>query len=152
MSFPYRIVERVPTLQEYRHLCTAVGWQAVVSFEAAKTALPNSLYGAVAMHGDQVVGMGRVVGDGAIFYYIQDVAVHPEHQGRGVGKRLLEQLVRYIRHTAPEKSFVGLFAAKGTQPFYEQFGFRAWPEMTGMFQVVPVRDGQISSRDERLGG
>jgi GNAT superfamily N-acetyltransferase len=152
MSVAYRIVERVPTFQEYRDLCTAVGWAGVINFEAARTALPNSLYGVVAMHDTRAVGMGRVVGDGAIFYYIQDVAVHPEHQGQGVGKLLLQQLVGYIKCTAPERAFLGLFAASGTQHFYEQFGFRAWPEMTGMFQVVPVRDDDISDRDTRSGG
>lgn len=29
--------------------------------------------------------MGRVVGDGAFFFYVQDVAVHPQHRRRGLG-------------------------------------------------------------------
>jgi GNAT superfamily N-acetyltransferase len=152
MSFPYRIVERVPTLQEYRDLCTAVGWEGVMNFEAAKTALPNSLYGVVAMQGTRAIGMGRIVGDGAIFFYVQDVAVQPEYQGQGVGKRLLGRLVRHINDVAPEKAFIGLFAARGTNPFYEQFGFRAWPEMTGMFQVVPPRDQYLPDQVSQLGG
>jgi GNAT superfamily N-acetyltransferase len=138
MTSPYQIVERIPTLQEYRKLCTAVGWGAVMNFEAAELALPNSLYGIVVMHQEQVVGIGRIVGDGAIFYYLQDIAVLPEHQGQGVGSIILERLVSLVLNSAPEKAFIGLFAAKGTQSFYEQFGFRAWPEMTGMYQVVPV--------------
>ena len=134
---PYQIVERIPTLQEYRELCTGVGWGAVMNFEAALTALPNSLYGVVVTHQEQVVGMGRVVGDGAIFYYLQDIAVLPEHQGQGVGRMLLNQLVDYVRTNAPEKAFFGLFASQGRESFYQEFGFRAWPEMTGMYQVVP---------------
>jgi hypothetical protein len=52
---------------------------------------------------------------------------------------ILENLVIYVRTNAPEKAFFGLFAAQGTESFYQEFGFRAWPEMTGMYQVVPPR-------------
>lgn len=137
---PYQIIERIPTLQEYHELCTAVGWGAVMNFEAALTALPNSLHGVVVAHQEQIVGMGRIVGDGAIFYYLQDIVVLPEHQGQGAGRMILERLVNYVRMNAPEKAFFGLFAARGTEAFYQEFGFRAWPEMTGMYQVVPPRD------------
>jgi GNAT superfamily N-acetyltransferase len=137
MTSPHQIVERMPTLQEYHELCTAVGWGAVMNFEAAETAVPNSLYGVVVTHQEQVVGMGRIVGDGAIFYYLQDIVVLPEHQGKGVGRMLLNHLVNYVKSRAPEKAFCGLFAARGTEAFYEEFGFRAWLEMTGMYQVVP---------------
>jgi GNAT superfamily N-acetyltransferase len=137
MPSTYQIVERIPTLQEYRELCTAVGWGAVINFEAAVTALPNSLYGVVITYQEQVVGMGRVVGDGAIFYCLQDIAVLPEHQGKGVGRMLLNQLVSYVKSSAPKKAFFGLFAARGTEPFYQEIGFQAWPEMTGLYQVVP---------------
>jgi GNAT superfamily N-acetyltransferase len=140
MTSAYQLVERIPTLQEYRQLCTAVGWGAVMNFEAAVTALPNSLYGVVVMHQEQVAGMGRIVGDGAIYYYLQDIAVLPEHQGQGIGRMILEQLVSFVRNNAPEKAFFGLFAAQGTSSFYQEFGFRAWPEMTGMYQVVPPRN------------
>ena len=139
MTDPYELVERIPTIQEYRALCTAVGWGSVMNFEAAEVALPNSIYGVVAMHQGRVAGMGRIVGDGAIFYYLQDVAVLPEHQGQGLGRMILEQLVKFVRNNAPEKAFFGLFATQGTQSFYQQFGFQEWPEMTGMYQVVPVR-------------
>jgi hypothetical protein len=70
MPDPYHLIERVPTLDEYRTLCTAVGWEAVINFEAAKDALPNSLYGVVVAHEGKTIGMGRVVGDGAIFTYL----------------------------------------------------------------------------------
>jgi GNAT superfamily N-acetyltransferase len=110
-----------------------------MNFEAAEVALPKSLYGVVVKHQEQVAGMGRIVGDGAIFYYLQDIAVLPPHQGQGAGRIILERLVDFVQNNAPEKAFVGLFAAKGTEVFYQKFGFQAWPEMTGMFQVVPVR-------------
>ena len=136
MADAYPLVERVPTLEEYRAICVAVGWGEVINFEAARTALPNSRYSVVAVHAGQAVGMGRIVGDGAIFFYVQDVAVLPEHQGKGIGSRIMAQLMAYLKAHAPEKAFIGLFAAEGTLPFYERYGFRLYPDLTGIFQVI----------------
>jgi GNAT superfamily N-acetyltransferase len=133
----YQLVERVATLQEYRHICTQVGWAEVMNFEAAAVALPRSLFGVVAVLNEQVVGMGRIVGDGAIFYYLQDVAVLPDHQGLGIGTQIVDRLVELVKENAPEKAFFGVFAAQGTLPFYQRVGFDLHPALTGMFQVVP---------------
>jgi GNAT superfamily N-acetyltransferase len=139
MTESYQIVERLPTIQEYIALCLSVGWAENTNFDAAKVALPCSLYAVVALHDDKVVGMGRVVGDGAIFFYIQDIAVHPVHQRKGVGTRIMNCLLEYIRVKAPKKAFVGLFAAGSATAFYAKFGFYPHPEMTGMFQTTPLR-------------
>jgi GNAT superfamily N-acetyltransferase len=141
VSDRYQLIERVATPSEYRALCTAVGWGAVINFEAATEALPNSLYGVVAVCEGMTVGMGRVVGDGAIFYYLQDIAVLPQNQGQGVGRRIVEQLVGHVKAVAPEKAFLGVFAAAGTERFYGGYGFRDWEVLTGMYQVVPPRGG-----------
>jgi GNAT superfamily N-acetyltransferase len=136
MSGRYEIVDRVATLQEYHYICTQVGWGEVINFDAAATALSRSVFGVVATLDDQVVGMGRIVGDGAIFYYLQDVAVLPEHQGRGVGTQIVDRLVNLVKKNAPEKAFFGVFAAEGTLPFYQQVGFDVHSALTGMFQVT----------------
>lgn len=107
-----------------------------MNFDAAVDALPRSLYAVVACQGEEAVGMGRIVGDGAIFFYIQDVAVDPSRQGHGIGQRILDALVEWVYAHAPEKAFLGLFAASGTLPFYERFAFASHPGLVGMFQVI----------------
>ncbi len=57
--------------------------------------------------------MGRVVGDGAVYFYIQDIVVHPEHQGKGIGENIMSALMTYLQENAPDKAFIGLFASKG---------------------------------------
>ena len=123
MKRQYQIEERIPTLEEYRKLCEAVGWGQFVNFEAAPIALLNSVYSVVAVHQEEIVGMGRIVGDGGIFYYIQDVVVLPTFQGQGIGHALMEQLVNYVGKNGPEKAFLGLFAAEGKEAFYKRYGF-----------------------------
>jgi len=135
----FEIVQRAPTPDEYRNLCVSVGWEPVMNFDVAEKAIENSLYAVVAVQDRQTVGMGRIVGDGAIFYYVQDIAVSPKFQKCGIGTKILDTLMEYIKTHAPEKAFVGLFAAEGTIPFYEQYGFKDYsPSMTGIFRVTPI--------------
>ena len=110
-----------------------------MNFDVAAKAIENSLYTVVAVYDEQVVGMGRIVGDGAIFFYIQDIAVSPKYQKQGIGASILDALVGYLKQHAPEKAFVGLFAAEDSVPFYERYGFKDYsPSMTGIFLVTPV--------------
>ncbi|MBT2512854.1 GNAT family N-acetyltransferase [Arthrobacter sp. ISL-30] len=92
--------------------------------------LAGSLAGVVAMDGDQVIGMGRLVGDGVKYFYVQDLAVLPSCQGQGVGRALLNRLMGHVARTAPASAFVGLFAAEAALPLYQRAGF-TMGDMTG---------------------
>jgi GNAT superfamily N-acetyltransferase len=138
VSTDYQLVERVPTVEEHRALFESVGW-APYAPEAAEIALRHSLYGLVALHEGQAVGIVRIVGDGGKFYYIQDFAVRPEHQGKGLGTRMLEHLLAWIRAHAPHDPFVGLFATSVAIPLYQEYGFSEHrDELSGMWTVLPV--------------
>ncbi|MFI8575453.1 GNAT family N-acetyltransferase [Rossellomorea aquimaris] len=127
-----------PTLNEYITLCSSVGWKEYMNFDVAGTALANSVYSVMVKDGDEVIGMGRIVGDGAIYFYIQDVVVRPDYQSKGIGKEIMDELMRYIKEHAPSKAFVGLFASEGKEAFYEKYDFKDYsPNMTGMFMVNP---------------
>ncbi|USB33961.1 GNAT family N-acetyltransferase [Paenibacillus sp. YPG26] len=135
----YEMIERLPTVAEHQLLWESVGW-GEVDIQMTEASIAGSIYGVVAIYQGVTVGMGRIVGDGAMYFYIQDVAVMPEHQASGVGGRILDQLLAYIR-TSPRSSggapFIGLFASEGKERFYEKYGFRDYsPGMTGMFMVM----------------
>ena len=138
MADLYRLRERPPTNAEYRFLISAVGWADYTNVDVVDAALAHSLYHVVALHEEAVIGMARVVGDGAMFFYIQDVVVAPAHQGRGVGTLLLERIMSYLKDAAPERAFIGLFAAEGTLPYYARFDFAVRMGLTGLFRTAPV--------------
>ncbi|MBW5448096.1 GNAT family N-acetyltransferase [Cohnella sp. CFH 77786] len=140
MSKEYKTIKRKPTIAEYKNLCNAVGWTEFINFDVAEESLDQSLFGVVIQHEDEVIGMGRVVGDGKIYFYIQDIAVMPEYQNKGIGKTIMEAILEYLIGNAPEKSFVGLFASKGKESFYKKYGFNKHDGMTGMFGVVHRRE------------
>ncbi|MCJ8014778.1 GNAT family N-acetyltransferase [Paenibacillus sp. KQZ6P-2] len=134
----YIIHERIPSISEHQYLWEAVGWGSI-NTERSEGSLKNSLYGVVATVNDEPVGMGRIVGDNFMFFYIQDVAILPSYQGLGLGKQIVNHLLEYIKKRCLNNgiAFVGLFASEGKEAFYEKFGFNNHsPHMTGMFTVI----------------
>ena len=133
---PVKIEYRSPTLSEYKKLRGLVGWWETDE-NSTDTALRNSLFSAVAIEQNTVIGFGRVVGDRGLYYYIQDLIVDPEFQNKGCGKSLMKELMGYITANAKSGAFVGLMAAKGLEKYYEPFGFKAREEdAPGMYQII----------------
>ncbi len=127
------LIERSPTVEEYQRLCKAVGWDRVNDI-AAEAGLHNSLYSVCVIYRDEVIGCGRVIGDG-IYFYIQDIMVLPGFQRKGIGKRIMDALMNYLRSHVCSSAFIGLMAAKGASKFYKKYGFVERPQdRPGMFQ------------------
>jgi ribosomal protein S18 acetylase RimI-like enzyme len=131
----FQVVDRIPTVEEYLALRDAVGWGRPSEPLVAR-GLANALYSACILHNGNVVGCGRVVGDGGLYFYLQDIIVLPAFQGQGLGKRLMQSILAYLEQHAPAGAFVGLMAATGVSAFYTQFGFAVRsPERPGMFRL-----------------
>ncbi|HNQ24050.1 MAG TPA: GNAT family N-acetyltransferase [Phycisphaerae bacterium] len=135
MSEDFRLVERVPTGEEYRALRRAVGWGDVDVAGVAR-GLAGSLYAVCVECEGSIVGCGRIVGDGGVYFYLQDVVVLPAFQGRGLGARIMGALMGYLDAHAGPGAFVGLMAASGVASFYEKYGFTERPaDRPGMFRL-----------------
>ncbi|GGK55846.1 GNAT family N-acetyltransferase [Ornithinimicrobium pekingense] len=130
------ITARTPTPQEHRELAESVGWGDAFWWDAVPTSLAGSVCGVV-VHDDggELVGMGRVVGDGAFYFYVQDVVVRPDHQGAGLGRDIVEALTAQVRHLAPGHCFVGLFATPAADRLYRSLGWDD-ADLTGMWTVL----------------
>ena len=135
----YRFVDAVPTVEEHGALATSVGWHGDFHWESVPASLAGSLCGVVAYDSeDRPVAMGRVVGDGAFYFYIQDVAVHPDHQRQGLGSTVIRRLRDQIEAMAGADCFVGLFATPDGRTLYAREGFVA-ENTVGMWQVLRPR-------------
>lgn len=115
-------------LSTYLELRRKVSWKPLTD-EQAEKAIENSLLTVVAYDQDKPVGMGRIVGDGAVICYIQDLIVIPEYQGQGVGQMIMESLIDYVRELKfPDTELMlDLMCAKGRESFYKKYGFIARP-------------------------
>jgi GNAT superfamily N-acetyltransferase len=132
----YAIVERTPTVEEFREL-RALNGLSPKSAEAAAKGLPNTVFAVVVEHEGRTIGMGRVIGDGGTAYQITDVAVMGEHRGRGLGKRIVAALVKWLRANAPKSAYVSLIADGPARDLYAQFGFEETaPESVGMAMFI----------------
>lgn len=132
----YSIVERVPGVGDYNWVRSGAGLSSKLP-EAAELALANTLYAVRIEFAGEVVGFGRIAGDGGLYYEIVDIAVLPEHQGNGLGALVMESLMAYPRENAVSGAFVGLHAGRGVSRLYERYGFELRPpEATGMSQIL----------------
>ncbi len=121
-----------PDIATYRHLRREAGLSPKTT-EAAAIGLPNSLYAVQVFDGANVVGMGRVVGDGGLFFQVVDIAVLPAYQGQGLGKRIMAAITDWLRANVPESGYVSLLADGEAQRLYAQYGFVATaPASVGM--------------------
>ncbi|MDQ8205817.1 GNAT family N-acetyltransferase, partial [Pelagicoccus sp. SDUM812003] len=83
----------------------------------------------------------RIVGDGGLFFYVQDIIVKEKYRGNGFSRLIMDDLLEYLRGVAKKGAFVGLFSVKGVEPLYESYGFVSRPNDTfgaGMF--IPVEN------------
>ncbi|MDG5777940.1 GNAT family N-acetyltransferase [Haloarculaceae archaeon H-GB2-1] len=142
----YELSESLPDPETFVALREAVDMPPR-SVETARRGLPNSLYGVsvVSSATGETVGMARIVGDGATVFHVCDMVVHPDHQRRGLGTRMMDALMGYLREHAPETAYVNLMA--DVDGFYEQWGFeRTAPTTKAMALPYDGREGW----DERV--
>ncbi len=118
------LVERCPTVEEYSRLIAAVGFKPRDPV-AISTALAQSIFSICAQSNGNIIGMGRVIGDGGLHYYLTDVIVHPAHQRRGVGSRIVQALTAFVERVPFKNTWVGIFPVEGTADFYARFGYKA---------------------------
>lgn len=83
------------------------------------TVFSNSRFVCLVYDEDRLVGAGRALADGLDCAYIADVAVHPEHQGRGLGRAIIRTL---LESAAGHRKII-LYANPGTEGFYANLGF-----------------------------
>ena len=121
-------VENNQNTDVHLSLRKAVNWKEL-SKEQAEKALKNSLYILTAYENDEPIGMGRIVGDGAVICYVQDLIVIPEKQSDGIGGMILNRLKKFVASEGiPGTTMMfDLMCAKGRENFYEKHGFIARP-------------------------
>lgn len=104
-------------------LYESVGWTSYLRWPGLlREAYAASLKTLAAHDGETLAGIIRAVGDGVSILYIQDVIVHPAYQRRGIGTRLMQEMLECY----PDVNQVVLLTddTEETRRFYEAAGFR----------------------------
>jgi len=95
-----------------------------------KRVFSNSRYVCFIYDEDKLIGAGRALADGVDCSYICDVAVHPEYQGKGLGSKMILQL---IEASKVHKKIL-LYAVPGKEEFYARFGFKKMKTAMAIFE------------------
>jgi len=123
-------------LSEEKHIDTAQllelykanKWSSAEKPVALKNALLNSHTLLTAWDGDKLVGLGNAISDGYLVVYYPHLLVHPEYQGKGIGKMIVAKFQEIYNHFHMQ-----MLTADGRAiDFYKKVGF----EQAG--QTVPM--------------
>jgi len=95
-----------------------------------ETAFTNSRYKCFVYIDANLVGVGRALADGVDCSYICDVAIHPEYQGLGLGKEIIQKLTEF----SSEHKKIILYANLGKEGFYSKLGFKKMNTAMAIFK------------------
>ncbi|NQT67533.1 MAG: GNAT family N-acetyltransferase [Actinobacteria bacterium] len=132
--------EEPPAADEYVKMRKDAGWSVYKDMDAVRKGLDNSLYHIIVRKGSELIAMGRVIGDGSITFYIQDIIVSREYQGKGIGTVIMKRIMDFIYDTTADGAVVGLFAAKDKESFYKKFHFIIRPNESGGSGMIQYRN------------
>ena len=106
-------------LTQLKSVYRSVGWnkhdEAII-----KKVFENSTHYVFALENDLVIGFARAIGDGVFNAAVYDVVVHANYQGKGVARKLMEDLLQQLN----EHSCIHLISTTGNESFYKKLGFK----------------------------
>lgn len=109
------------------HLYESVGWSAYTQDNPDLTSLlEGAKHYLTAWDGERLIGLIRVVGDGVYIAYIQDVLVHPDYQRQGIGKYLMQKMLKEIRYA--KQIILTTENSPATKAFYQSLGMKEFNE------------------------
>ncbi len=118
---------KLPKTEHFFELFKTTGWNAKYELtkEELYSALKNSWYTISVYDKNDLIGFGRIICDGIVHALILDVIIHPDRQGKGIGKEIMDKLVsKCKKHKVRD---IQLFSAKDKAGFYEKLGFKSRP-------------------------
>ncbi|MGO2540685.1 MAG: GNAT family N-acetyltransferase [Specibacter sp.] len=117
-------------LPELLDLYNTVGWTSYTETpERLAAALKGSHLVVAARTGEQLVGLARVISDGASIWYLQDLLVRPEFQRCGIGRELVRQAL--LDSGGVRQKVLLTDDEPGQKAFYEALGFQQTTEFRG---------------------
>lgn len=136
LKFICAVVTEVP-VDELISLYKSAGWWNDLPSERETLPLlvKNSFcFVSVRTEEGRLIGMGRVISDGASDAYLQDIFIEKSYRKMGIGSRIVKMLTAYCRKKGI--SWIALIANPGTTGFYHELGFEVMPEYVPMILSV----------------
>lgn len=128
----FEIVKNALSKEDFISLYESAGWGSP-SPEAAETAIKNSYAVFSVKDGEKTAAMVRLLGDGAMAFFMKDLIVSPEYQGNGLGSLMLNHLMDFIESELKPgwTAKFQLMSAPGKEGFYRKQGLNENPYEDG---------------------
>ena len=110
------------SVNDYCRIRKSVGFYDIPE-DQVRRALDKSDFIVAAAADAAPVGMARLMTDGTQVL-IMDVVVHPDYQGKGIGRGLMERIRQYIEGMEYHKMLVNLLTDSSKTGFYEKLGYQ----------------------------
>ena len=128
--------QEVVKLENVLHLYQAVGWTNYTHQpQMLEKSLSHSLAIYLALDGEAIVGLVRLVGDGFSSVFVQDLIVLPSYQRQGIGSALMKEALRDFKDAYQVQLVTD--QTEKTLGFYHSLGFEnlSTYDCTGMIWV-----------------
>ena len=122
MHTNYTVKESPPSVEDFASLRKLIGWSNPC-LSVVQKSIDASLFWATIYLDNNFVGCGRVIGDGAMYFYIQDIIVAPSYQKQGIGHLVMTHIENYLSSTSSNGATIALLSAHGKENFYTQYGY-----------------------------
>jgi ribosomal protein S18 acetylase RimI-like enzyme len=134
------------TPDEYRAILRAVDWRLPDHPDTTLRSALASTWNVTARTADgNLIGLARVLDDGANYASVWDVIVHPEYQRQGIGRALMAEV---LTHTA-DRYLVSLVSTAAGEGLYRQEGFQERDRRsTAMFMRHPPLPSVVTPAGE----
>ncbi|NJO79297.1 MAG: GNAT family N-acetyltransferase [Cyanobacteria bacterium RM1_2_2] len=117
----------------------AAFWAQERRLQDWKIALANSKPVVTVWDGERLIGFARATSDGIYRATIWDVVIHPDYQGAGLGRKLVETVLMHPHVNRVERVYL---MTSHQQKFYERIGFEVNSTTTMVLFNQPVsQDG-----------
>lgn len=108
-------------------------WAQTRSKTTIEKSIANSICFGVFTKENKQVGFARVITDFAVFAWLLDVFILEEHQGKGLGKMLMQEIISNIDFAEIRRWGLGTDDAHG---LYEKFGFTSLSNPAKMMEKI----------------
>ena len=113
------ICNETVSVNDLADLRESVGWNRME--KEYRNPLQTSYYHIAVYEKEALIGFIDCVSNGVTDAYIQDLMVHPDYQGRGIGTDLMKKMIDYLKKK--HIYMISVVFEEKLKPFYEKFGF-----------------------------
>jgi hypothetical protein len=134
------VVQRKPSVEEFQSVVASVGFQAH-DRAAVEIALRNTIFSACAIEEQYIVGLGRLVGDGAISLLLTNIIVRPSHQRRGIKSLIVKALCSCVEALPYKNIVLEVVPLPGSAHHFTNVwasNFTKWPAWNRWFNDEPA--------------